>query len=124
MGSTPKFRPRKGRVSPPEHVVSAFEAKYGGAEGDDANEVNETKTAPPARRAPLKERATFYLPADLLDELRNAVVALRGAPQRFTMASIVEAGVRAELQRLQEEHNDGRVFPGRAIEPYVGRPPK
>ena len=76
------------------------------------------------RRAVPKERATFYLPADMLDDLRNAVVALRGAPQRFTMASIVEAGVRAEIQRLQGELNKGAPFPARSVEPYVGRPPK
>ena len=122
--ATTKFRPLKGRV-PPEHVASAFEAKYGG--DNDGNGVNEAKEAisaqPKTARRP-KERATFYLPADMLDDLRNAVVALRGAPQRFTMASIVEAGVRAEIQRLQGELNEGAPFPARSVEPYVGRPPK
>jgi hypothetical protein len=115
-----KFRPRK-IVS--ERAASAFEERYAEDSGPKAtNEVNATKTANATNAG--KERATFYLPSGLLEELRNAVVALRGASQRFTMAGIVEAGVRAELDRLASEHNKGAPFPNREMEPYVGRPPK
>lgn len=117
-----KFRPRKNRkVS--EAAAEAFEAKY-------ANGVNETNSdAPrspdaPARVRPKKTRATFYLPVDLLEALKDAVVALRVEPDRFTMTGVVEAGLRAELKRLEKEHNDGRTFPPRQSEPHVGRPPK
>ncbi|MBZ0119141.1 MAG: hypothetical protein K8H88_19250 [Sandaracinaceae bacterium] len=115
-----KFRPRKSNVS--ERVATAFEERY--AE-DTAKPVNVINTGDDAKRIiASKERATFYLPSDLVEELRNAVVALRGAPERFTMTGIVEAALRTELGRLATEHNSSAPFPKRKIEPYVGRPPK
>lgn len=125
MDKKTKFRPRKARAVS-ERAASTFEAKYSEEAGDeriaanDGNghiELNAIKTYK-------RERATFYLPSDLLEQLRNAVVALRGAPQRFTMAGVVESALRAELARLADEHNGGEAFPMRAMEPYTGRPPK
>lgn len=87
-----------------------------------------SKVAPPSRRAarsdaPVpKVRATFHIPADLLSDLRDAVVALSGPPDRLTLASLAERALRVELERLQRERNKGRPFPPRSGELRGGRP--
>lgn len=69
---------------------------------------------------PSKTRATFSLNADLLDQVRNAVVALSGPPDRLTMAKFAENAFRHELQRL--ERKQGSSFPPRKKEVRTGRP--
>ncbi len=39
---------------------------------------------------PAKVRATLYLPADLLDEARDAVFHLAGYPARMTLTKLAE----------------------------------
>jgi hypothetical protein len=75
----------------------------------------------PARPAG-KVRATFHLPAALVDEARNAVVALAGPPVRLTLARLVEDGIRRELDRLRKAHHNGQPFPARAANLIGGRP--
>jgi hypothetical protein len=74
---------------------------------------------PPSHR---KVRATFHLPYALVDEARNATVALSGPPTRLTLARLVENGIRRELQDLRDTHNGGQEFPTRADELVGGRP--
>ena|SRR5581483_6289990 len=69
-----------------------------------------------------KVRATFHLPQALVDEARNATVALSGPPLRMTLARLVERGIRAELARLRETHNHGEPFPSRDANLVGGRP--
>src|SRR5262245_47517836 len=72
-----------------------------------------------------KVRATFHLPADLLNDLRNAVVALSGPPHRMTMAKFAENALRSELERLmqlQQGRQRGRPFPQRDSDVRTGRP--
>ncbi|HXM56334.1 MAG TPA: hypothetical protein VOB72_13155 [Candidatus Dormibacteraeota bacterium] len=73
----------------------------------------------------LKVRATFHLPADLVEELRNAVVALSGPPHRLTMAKLAENALRNELHRLEQMRQGrqrGRSFPQREGDVRTGRP--
>ena len=58
-------------------------------------------------------RATLYIPADLLDEARNAVVSLAGYPVRMTLTRLAEEAFRRELARLKELYHDGQDFPPR-----------
>jgi len=78
------------------------------------------------RRGPVAQgRATFHLPADLVDELRNAVVALSGPPNRLTMSKLAENALRRELDRLRKERTGsetGKPFRQRAGEVTRGRP--
>jgi hypothetical protein len=67
-------------------------------------------------------RATFHLPHALVDEARNATVALSGPPHRLTLARLVENAIRGELQTLRDRHNGGQKFPRRAGELVGGRP--
>jgi hypothetical protein len=69
-----------------------------------------------------KVRATFHLPHALVDEARNATVALSGPPTRLTLARLVENALRREVQRLKDAHNAGSPFPRRHAELVGGRP--
>lgn len=71
----------------------------------------------PARRV----RVTFYLPADLLEQARDATVMLQGPPVQLTLSGLAEAGIRAELDRLAAEHNGGRPWPPRGGDLRQGR---
>ena len=67
-------------------------------------------------------RATFHIPHDLLEEARNAVVALSGPPLRLTLAGVTQEALRKEIERLKKEHNQGKPFPSRAADLKGGRP--
>ena len=69
-----------------------------------------------------KVRATFHLPHALVDEARNATVALSGPPIRLTLTRLVEDALRREVQRLRDAHNAGSPFPRREAELIGGRP--
>jgi hypothetical protein len=69
-----------------------------------------------------KVRATFHLPHALVDEARNATVALSGPPIRLTLTRLVEEGLRREVQRLRDAHNASSPFPPRDAELTGGRP--
>lgn len=69
-----------------------------------------------------KVRATFHLPVSLVEEARNATVALSGPPVRLTLARLVETAVRREIERLRDHHNQGQPFPVRAADLMGGRP--
>jgi hypothetical protein len=75
----------------------------------------------PDRQTP-RVRATLYVPQDLLDEARDAVVSLAGYPARLTLTKFVENAFLAELRRLKQLHNDGRDFPPRDEDLRGGRP--
>ncbi len=70
----------------------------------------------------VKKRATFHLTVELLDEVRDAVVALSGPPNFQTMAGFAEEALRRELMRLKQEKNRGRSFPKRKRAVKSGRP--
>jgi hypothetical protein len=67
-------------------------------------------------------RASFQIPQQLLADIRDAVIALSGPPERLTMARFAEEAFRHELERLQADHNDGQPFPSTDGVVRVGRP--
>ncbi|MFH1266185.1 MAG: hypothetical protein ABIK89_10695 [Planctomycetota bacterium] len=69
-----------------------------------------------------KVRATLYLPADLLDQARDAAVFLAGYPVRLTLTELAENAFRTELRRLKDAHNHGLDFPPRDEDLRGGRP--
>ncbi len=75
------------------------------------------------RRLP-QGRATFHLSADLLNEMRNTVVALAGPPHRLTMSKLAENALQRELERLRSEHGGrkGKAYGQRTGEVTRGRP--
>lgn len=80
------------------------------------------KRAESAPEPPKKARAWFHIPQELDDAVRDAVVALSGPPEHLTLSAFGERALRAELERLQELHNDGKPFPGRGQDVRRGRP--
>lgn len=74
--------------------------------------------------APRLVKATYNLPTDLVEETRNAVVALAGPPLRLTLSALVLSALRRELERLRKAHNAGEPFPGPGHALKGGRPVK
>jgi hypothetical protein len=81
----------------------------------------EPPTAPPPPRSN-KVRATFHIPSDLFEAVRDATVALSGPPCRLTLARFAEDAFRQELERLTKEHHKGKPFPRREGDLKGGRP--
>ena len=79
---------------------------------------------PSNERRGRKVRASFYLSAEILDELRNVVVALSGPPDRLTLSDLAEGALRRELERLKRVHRRGNDFPKRMQQLHGGRPIK
>ena len=71
-----------------------------------------------------KQRLTVHVPVDLVDEAKNAIVALSGPPHRLTLAAFAEAAIRRELARLRKANNAGKAFAKRSGELRGGRPLK
>lgn len=69
----------------------------------------------------LKVKFNARLPAELVDEVRNCVVALY-ASHRMTIDDLTADALRRELERLKKTQNAGQDFPARHVEPKVGRP--
>jgi hypothetical protein len=69
-------------------------------------------------------RATFHISAELLDELRDVVVALSGPPDRLTLSDLAEGALRREVERLRRLHAGGNRLAKRTQELRGGRPIK
>lgn len=97
-----------------------------------ASRKTERAPVPPARptassrptEAARVVRVTYALPAELVAETRNAVVALAGPPERLTLSGLVVSALRKELERLRKAHNAGEPFSGSGTALKGGRPLK
>jgi hypothetical protein len=69
-------------------------------------------------------RATFHLPVGLIDDAKNAVIALSGPPVRLTLAALVREALTRELERLRKVHYGGKPWPVRSGPLVGGRPMK
>jgi hypothetical protein len=65
-----------------------------------------------------KIRATFELPVELVEEMRDAVADLQG----FTMSGCAEEALRVYLAYLRRKCNRGERFPSRSQPLKRGRP--
>lgn len=94
------------------------QASRGGGRTDAFDPLDELLPGPPPPPAPAKVRASFLLPPEVLDAVRDATAHLSGPPLRMTLTALAERALRAEVERLADEHNQGRPFPPR---PRPGR---
>jgi hypothetical protein len=83
--------------------------------------LDDLMPGPPPAEAPAKVRASFQLPYDVLEAVRDAAAHLSGPPLRMTMTALAERALRVEVERLAQEHNRGRPFPPRPRSARRGR---
>lgn len=69
-----------------------------------------------------RTRATFHVSPDVLEQVRNAAAVLARPPHHLTLGAIIEAAIRVQVERLQEEFNGGAPFPQRQGRLMGGRP--
>jgi len=69
-----------------------------------------------------KVRATFQISAELLEEVRDVVVALSGPPDRLTLSDLAESALHREAERLKRLHTAGKNFAKRSEGIRRGRP--
>lgn len=69
-----------------------------------------------------KKRITFLIPAQVADEVRDAVVFLAGHPTYLAVADFGEQACRMYLAYLQKKHHKDLPFPKRTRDPKRGRP--
>jgi len=55
-------------------------------------------------------RVSFMLPDELLARARNATLALSGPPAFLRFGALVQAGIAAEVARLEKKHAGGKPF--------------
>ena len=106
-------------MAPNQRRHSAFRTDSSGATDDDLPHANAVGILREPRR---KVRATFHLPAELLEECRDAVIHLSGPPVRLTLAALAEEALGRELARLRRKYDAGKRFPKRQSELRGGRP--
>ena len=70
-----------------------------------------------------RTKATFYLSARLLAELRSASVALPPRVIGGNLSALAERALTREVMALRRRHNGGRAFKARGAV-RRGRPPK
>ena len=68
-----------------------------------------------------KQKVNARVPAALLDDVRDCVVALSGPPHGLTMDGFAEEAYRRELERLGRKYSAGKPFPRRPYNPKPGR---
>jgi hypothetical protein len=76
----------------------------------------------PVEDHPRKVRATYHLPEEVVEGLRDTAMHLAGPPEYLTLSGLVEGALRKELERLQKKHNQGQPFPRRPHDLRGGRP--
>jgi hypothetical protein len=84
--------------------------------------ATQRRLVPTGERSGSKIRATFHISAELLNELRDVVVALSGPPDRLTLSDLAEGALRREVDRLKRIHMKGKDFAKRKSELKGGRP--
>ena len=66
---------------------------------------------------------SVYVPRDLADAARDAVIATASYPDGYRgLSALVTDAVAEKLARLQDQFNDGARFPQRAADLPRGRP--
>ena len=103
--------------------AAAMGSNRGSKAADQLRRAWQRPEGEPPSRPVGKARATFHLPASLLDEMRNTVVALSGPPHRLTMSKLAVNALRRELDRLRRDGGrPNKAYSQRAEEVTRGRP--
>lgn len=69
------------------------------------------------------QQLTVYVPADVADAARNAVIATSGHAKGYrNLSSLVADAVAEKIERLQKQFNNGKEFPERTTPIRRGAP--
>lgn len=81
---------------------------------------------PSSKRVPLDtQQVTVYLPRELADAARNAVIATTPHSRGYQVFSeLVADALQEKLARLEKQFNNGQPFPARKVNLRRGRPLK
>lgn len=79
-------------------------------------------SADKAARKSQTVKTTLYLPQEISEGCRDAVIYLAGHPEYLTLTTLIENALRRELDRLKDRYTDGKPFPTRRRELRAGRP--
>lgn len=86
--------------------------------------VKAKKKRAAAKTKPLRSKATFDLPQDLLTEMRCCSVDVPLRAIGGSLSGLVEMAVRRELKALRAKHNGGKPFKSTGpVSARRGRPP-
>jgi post-segregation antitoxin (ccd killing protein) len=110
-----------GELEPPPRRAALL-LDRSGKPGEPGEPGQAQQLEQPGKPQGLKARLNVEVPAELLAQTRDAVIALSGPPLRLTIAGLVAEALRRELARLQAEHHAGRPFPPTDRLVRVGRP--
>ena len=107
---------KKPRKSPAGRKLATRKAPAAAAPGED----EQTEESP--SRRDLTVKTTLYLPREISEGCRDAVIYLAGHPEYLTLTTLIERALRNELDRLQTVYTEGKPFPQRRRELRAGRP--
>ncbi len=97
-------------------------AHHGGRELALATRKLQTGSSDAPRGWTSKQTFSTQVSAQVLEEVRDCIVALSGPPDRLTVSAFVENALRRELQRLSRKKNAGKRFRKRRSAVRPGRP--
>ncbi len=109
---------RLGRSNPGPRPA----AHHGGREPALATRKLQTGSSDAPRGWTSKQTFSTQVSAQVLEEVRDCIVALAGPPDRLTVSAFVENALRRELQRLSRKKNAGKRFRKRRSAVRPGRP--
>jgi hypothetical protein len=118
MSKTQKTAPRKRGglgANPLDSIVPVQAASNASRRGLTPAGTTPSRETPAKVKAATKARYTLHLPTELMERAKNASYWTPG----LTLAGLAEAGIRAELERIEKKHGP---FKARERELVGGRP--
>lgn len=70
-----------------------------------------------------KLRVTFHISVDVIERVRNTVVALCGPPDFLSMGGFAADALVQHCRQWERKRNRGGRFDARSVQPRTGRPP-
>jgi hypothetical protein len=118
MAKKQKTAPRKRGglgANPLDSIVPVQAASKASRRGLAPAGTTPRRETPAKAKAAAKDRYTLHLPVELMERAKNAAYWTPG----LTLAGLAEAGIRAELERVEKKHGP---FKARERELVGGRP--
>lgn len=129
LGDTdPLARPRRTPAVIPSSLEAEDDSLSDAAAVDQAAAATAAPPAAPARPERArggsagKTKLSVYIDDAVLSDTKNAYIALLATTGMSTLSAYVERALQDQNARLADEHNNGKAFPARTVEPRAGKP--